>query len=151
MKTMKMVVALVFLAAVAAAGPAHASEGLKAVVGSYLEIQRALASDKTDGVAAAAKIIADQAGKLGSGGQPIAVAAKKIERAADLEAARTAFGELSDAVMAAAKAEGWKDLPDAKVAYCPMVKRSWLQTEETIRNPYYGSSMLTCGEFKPRK
>ena len=29
-----------------------------------------------------------------------------------------------------------------------MVKRSWLQKDEKIRNPYYGSTMLECGEFK---
>ncbi|MFP6646637.1 MAG: hypothetical protein VCF24_24210 [Candidatus Latescibacterota bacterium] len=30
-------------------------------------------------------------------------------------------------------------------AYCPMVSAPWLQTEMDLRNPYYGSSMLTCG------
>jgi hypothetical protein len=29
-----------------------------------------------------------------------------------------------------------------------MVQRSWLQKDEKISNPYYGSAMLTCGEFK---
>ena len=29
-----------------------------------------------------------------------------------------------------------------------MVKKHWLQTDKEIRNPYYGSSMLTCGTFK---
>ncbi len=32
-----------------------------------------------------------------------------------------------------------------------MVKRSWLQRGERVRNPYYGASMLTCGELKPVK
>ena len=35
-----------------------------------------------------------------------------------------------------------------KIAYCPMVRQSWLQKDEKIRNPYYGSTMLECGEFK---
>ena len=30
--------------------------------------------------------------------------------------------------------------------YCPMKKASWLSSEKQIRNPYYGNSMLTCGE-----
>jgi hypothetical protein len=34
------------------------------------------------------------------------------------------------------------------VAYCPMAPGRWLQTEETISNPYYGSQMLTCGVFE---
>jgi hypothetical protein len=50
--------------------------------------------------------------------------------------------------IAAGKAEGWKDVPDVKEAYCPMVKKSWLQKDGSIRNPYYGPAMPTCGEFK---
>lgn len=33
-------------------------------------------------------------------------------------------------------------------AWCPMAEGGWLQTESTISNPYYGSAMLTCGNFK---
>ncbi len=36
------------------------------------------------------------------------------------------------------------------VQYCPMADSNrgayWLSTDESIRNPYYGESMLTCGE-----
>lgn len=30
--------------------------------------------------------------------------------------------------------------------YCPMKKANWLTNEKAIKNPYYGSSMLTCGK-----
>lgn len=129
-----------------AAGPGG-SDALKAIVASYLEIQVALAADKTDGIGAAARAIEVQAAGMGGDGAPIAAAAKAIEGAADLAAARAAFGTLSDLVVAAARAHGLKDLPGVKVAYCPMVKKSWLQQDDAIRNPFYGSSMLTCGEF----
>ncbi len=33
-------------------------------------------------------------------------------------------------------------------AFCPMANASWVQTGETVANPYYGSEMLTCGYFK---
>ena len=85
---------------------------------------------------------------LGGGGGGVGGAAKGMAAAADLKAAREAFGALSDAVIAAGKAEGWKDVPDVKEAYCPMVKKSWLQKDGSIRNPYYGPAMPTCGEFK---
>jgi hypothetical protein len=29
-----------------------------------------------------------------------------------------------------------------------MVQKSWLQKGQTIANPYYGKSMLTCGEIR---
>jgi hypothetical protein len=125
-----------------------ASDALKAIVGSYLEIQRQLAADKLDGVKPAAQAIGQQAARLGTGGAAVAKAARALEQAADLKAAREAFGPLSDAVIAEGNAQKWKDVPDLRIAYCPMVRKSWLQKEDAIKNPYYGSSMLTCGEFK---
>lgn len=138
------------LAALAIVAVVSASETTKAIVGSYLQVQAALAADKMDGVKPAARAIGEQAARMGASGTPIAKAAKEVEEAADIKAARTAFGNLSDAVIEAAKADGWKDLPEVKLAYCPMVKKYWLQKEATISNPYYGASMLTCGEFKER-
>jgi Cu(I)/Ag(I) efflux system membrane fusion protein len=143
-----LVLAMAATGLVAGAVSLAASEALKAVVGSYLEIQTQLASDKLDGVKASATALASHAGTLGDAGAPMAKAARTMADAPDLKAARDAFGPLSDAVIAAAKAEGWKDLGDVKLAYCPMVKRSWLQKGDKISNPYYGTAMATCGEFK---
>ena len=33
-------------------------------------------------------------------------------------------------------------------AYCPMKKAYWLSSDKVIKNPYYGSAMLTCGSVK---
>jgi hypothetical protein len=129
-------------------GVAEASAALKAVVGSYLEIQAQLAADKVEGLEASATALSTAAASLGKPGEAIVAAARVLGQAADLEAAREAFGPLSDAVIAAAKAEEWKGLDDVKVAYCPMVNRSWLQKGDSIRNPFYGSAMLTCGEIQ---
>jgi hypothetical protein len=126
----------------------EASDAMKAIVGSYLEIHAALAADKIEGVQPAAKAIGAQAVRMGAEGAPIVAAAKAVESATDLNTARIAFGTLSDAVIAAGKAEGWKDVPDARVAYCPMIKKSWVQKDAAIKNPYYGTGMSTCGEFK---
>jgi hypothetical protein len=125
-----------------------ASDAMKAIADSYLQIQSQLVNDKMDAVKPAAQAIVDQAARMGEAGREIEKTAKTIGQASDLKAAREAFGPLSDAVIAAAKAEGWKDLSGLKVAYCPMASRSWLQKEDSIRNPYYGTAMLTCGEFK---
>jgi hypothetical protein len=126
----------------------RASEAMKGIVDSYLEIHARLATDKIDGIKAPASAIVEKANSLGAAGAPISQAAKAVADAPDLKTAREAFGGLSDAVIAAAKAEGWKDLGDIKVAFCPMVKRSWMQKEDKVRNPYYGTSMLECGELK---
>jgi len=82
----------------------------------------------------------------------VAKAAKAVSTAKNLDAARTALGPLSDAVIAAAKADGWKDVSGVALGYCPMVNKSWLQKEGTqVSNPYYGSQMLTCGDLKDPK
>lgn len=149
MRTSKYLLAVAVILVVSSAGAVLcASESMKAIVASYLEIHAALAADKTEGTAPAAKAIAAEATRMGPAGANIMTAAKSLEQAADLKAARAAFGDLSDAVIAAAKLDGFKDLPDVKIAYCPMARKPWLQKDATIKNPYYGSSMLTCGEFK---
>jgi hypothetical protein len=145
---MKIVSGLAVVCIVFAASAVQASDAMKAIVGSYLEIQAQLATDKIDSIKAPATALAARAAGLGNSGAEMAKAAKAVAEASDLKTARDAFGPLSDTVIAAAKAEGWKDLGDAKLAFCPMVKRSWLQKEDKIRNPYYGSAMLDCGEFK---
>ena len=35
-----------------------------------------------------------------------------------------------------------------RVAECPMKQKPWLQEGPDILNPYFGSSMLTCGSFR---
>jgi hypothetical protein len=127
---------------------AQGTADMKSVVSAYLMIQDRLAGDTIDGIKGPAKQIVAEASKMGEHGAALLTAGKAVEAAPDLKAARDAFGPLSDAVIAAAKGQ---DIGEAKVAFCPMVNRSWLQKETTIRNPYYGSSMLTCGEFRQPK
>jgi hypothetical protein len=149
--------ALVLVCAVIAGATAFAerqaaqtdTDALKGVVTSYLEIQSNLATDRFDGIKPPARTLAAQAKTLRQGGAPIAKAAAALEQAADLNAARLAFGDLSDAVIARLGAEDAKEVRGSlRLAYCPMVRKSWMQREEQLRNPYFGKSMLTCGEFR---
>jgi hypothetical protein len=124
-----------------------AAELSPALVDPYLRVQTALAADKVDTVKADAAAIAKAAEALGEPAKPIAGAAKKLEEAKDLRTARVAFGQLSDAVFAYAKATGASMPSGVKTAYCPMANKSWLQKGDKIQNPYYGSEMLECGSF----
>jgi len=148
-RSMKRLLILAAVALVAAAStPLRASEEMKAIVTSYLDIQAQLVADKTDTIKTQAHAIGEQAGKMGQPGAGVAKAAADLEAAADLKAARTAFGALSEAVVAAAKGDGWTDVSGLKLAYCPMVKHPWLQKGDKIQNPYYGQAMPGCGEFR---
>jgi 6-phosphogluconate dehydrogenase (decarboxylating) len=134
---------------VASVSAAEASDALKNVVSSYLEIQAQLAADKTDGIKAPAARIVTDAAQL-EGGKDIVAGAKELEQAGDIKKAREAFGKLSTALIPAVKAAG--GIEGLKLGYCPMVAAPWLQKDGQVRNPYYGSAMLTCGELRdPRK
>jgi hypothetical protein len=125
-----------------------AAELAPALVDPYIRVQSALAADKVDTVKADAVAIAAAAAGMGDAAEPIGAAAKRLEAAANLKDARKAFGEVSDALFAYAKATGASMPADVKTAYCPMVNKSWLQKGDKIRNPYYGSEMLDCGSFR---
>ncbi len=130
------------LVAVAVPGSAAVADGLAA---PYLHIQVALANDSTDGVAEAARAIAAEAAGMGEPAAVIGAAAEALAATTDLQSARDAFGPLSDALIAYGRDVGFGEL---RLAYCPMVDKEWLQATSEIRNPFYGSMMLTCGEFR---
>ena len=65
----------------------------------------------------------------------------------DISKQRLHFATLSDNMISLIKAVKPGTIPVYR-AYCPMKKASWLTKEKEIKNPYYGSDMLTCGEIK---
>ena len=144
MKRITLITAMMTMALV---GAAAAAELPKALVDPYLQVQVALSTDKTEGLAAHAKAIETAASALGKDGETIVAGAKKLAAAKDIVAARTAFGEVSDAIVTYAE-KTKSDLAGLHIAYCPMANKPWLQKDTDIKNPYYGSAMLTCGMFK---
>lgn len=75
----------------------------------------------------------------------IAKAAGAVAKSDDLKKAREAFGVLSDE-MIKLRASTTGDRP--AVAYCPMAKKSWLQSKSlAIANPYE-PTMKECGMWK---
>lgn len=144
----EFVLVVALCSSLAATAQPAASDPVKAIVASYLEIHARLSADAIDGVKAPAEAIVAKAGALPGGGTELTAVGKAVAATSSLQQARDAFGALSDAVIAVATANGWKEVGDVRIGYCPMVKRSWLQTGETVKNPYYGAAMLSCGELK---
>lgn len=72
--------------------------------------------------------------------------AKALAAAKDLAAQRSAFAGFSDQMITLVKSA--KPAAPVYVEYCPMKKASWLSAEAVIKNPYYGSAMLSCGSVK---
>lgn len=71
--------------------------------------------------------------------------AANISATKNIEKQREYFGTLSTDMIAIAKQ---LKVGDQRIyeQYCPMKKAYWLSSERAIKNPYYGDSMLTCGQ-----
>lgn len=74
----------------------------------------------------------------------------KLGKTSDLEKQRMAFAEVSLILWDIVKNDA-NIQEDVYYQYCPMKKMYWLSTEEAIKNPYYGSKMLTCGNVAEKK
>lgn len=69
--------------------------------------------------------------------------AKSISATTDLKKQRETFKSLSKNTYDLIKVSN-PEQPIYK-QYCPMADADWLSKEKAVKNPYYGSSMLTCG------
>jgi hypothetical protein len=104
---------------------------------SYMDAGTALAADDFDKARVSLTALATQ----GTG--ELKTRAQVAADAADISSMRDAFKELS------AIASQMQLPPEYAVAFCPMYKggSKWVQKKETLANPYFGKSMLTCGNF----
>lgn len=126
-----------------AEGHAHgAAKALGAVLPPYLRIQRALASDKTDGIAPAATKLVATARKHHLA--QVAEHAAKLD-GKSIEADRAAFRALSKAVARIVISH-----PPARAAYhvfdCAQAPGIWVQQSKTPLNPYQGGKLRGCGK-----
>ena len=117
----------------ASAAAGQADFGTQVV--EYVRAQEALAADDfAEAQRALADLIAVADGVIG----PLARVAAGAE---DIASMRSAFKPLSELLAG-------MDLPAGYArAYCPMYDggSNWVQADGPVRNPYYGSTMLTCG------
>ena len=140
-----ILVGLVAGIGVRAAAP---SEAMKAIVASYLEIQSQLVADKVDTVKAQAHTIGDAGcrawGSLEARSRP----PQRRREAPDLKAAREAFGPLSEAVVAAAKADGWTDVGGAQARVLPDGQAVVAAERGHAAEPVLRQGDVSCGEFR---
>jgi Cu(I)/Ag(I) efflux system membrane fusion protein len=139
---------------------------LKPVYASYLDAQEALAADDLSGFQRASGDLNNAIGLVedaGLVGEPLAAwrrASSRLRTGSaeiNLDTARERFERMSSAIIALQERFGHHGSESWYVAYCPMAfdnaGAEWLQRGEQIDNPYFGASMLRCGEirreFKP--
>ena len=101
----------------------------------YVEAQEALAADDYDAATAALDDLLVVADSITG---PLVRLAANAE---DITTMRARFKPLSEYLAAQELPQGYAR------AYCPMYDggSNWVQADGPVRNPYYGSVMLTCG------
>ena len=120
---------------------------------NYISIKSALASDDADQTSKAAAEFIKTAStidykQVSEGNLNILRKdATAISEARNISTQRETFMNLSDNMIALAKEFKVSENP-VYVQYCPMADGSWLSDESKIVNPYYGKSMLSCGNVK---
>ena len=120
---------------------------------NYVAIKSALASDDADKTSKAATEFIKTASavdyKLISEGNLTTLKkdATAISEARNISTQRETFMNLSDNMITLTKEFKLSEKP-IYIQYCPMADGSWLSDEKQIANPYYGKSMLTCGNVK---
>ena len=120
-----------------------------AMMGDYIAIQETLAADSMEAVGDRARILAEEFSSAGE--TDAAEAAGAIAQTDDIEEARREFETVSIALLARLKEHGIAEGEYHK-AHCPMAfgdrGASWVQADTTVNNPYYGATMLRCGEIR---
>jgi cytochrome c2 len=134
-------------AAPAGAATAASDANLRAISDAYIRIQRALNADSLGGVAESARAIAAKADALGVPAEALRSAAASMIDARAIADVRSAFERAGDAIVDYARREPASLDATLKVAYCPMLRKYWLQRGDAIENPYYGQGMSDCGRF----
>lgn len=129
---------------------------------AYLEVQEALADDDLPKSQEAARKVSralveanfeanSEANRAwGSFSKMLGEHAEFLAKSDSLEEARRSFEKMSGAVVMVLRVLGNPLEKPIFEAHCPMARGSqggnWIQEGDTVENPYFGASMLTCGD-----
>lgn len=149
--------------------PTLATEGgdelrrrLGTLLDPYFDLQKNLAADASEksstavrNIAASAEYFFKELAVSGSATNTtitadLKAALQQLEAATNIRELRTAFYPLSKVLITAVSTFGVSSSYAVYKHYCPMAFNdtgaTWLDTSETINNPYFGEEMLRCGE-----
>jgi hypothetical protein len=101
-----------------------------------LALHTALAHDTMVGVST--QVAALRQAAIAANDRAVATAAAKLAPHTTIADARRAFGAVSDALVAYARSRTEVRTAAVRVAYCRMLRKSWLQQDGPVQSPYYG-------------
>ena len=124
---------------------------LTTLLTSYYAVKDALVTGNANAAASNAAVFVSTAKNLDDKTLPPASRdallqdAGTIASVKDLSRQREYFARFSTDLFAVAKTVKLTAQPVYEL-YCPMKKAYWLSNVQTVKNPYFGSAMLTCGK-----
>jgi membrane fusion protein, copper/silver efflux system len=124
---------------------------IASILPGYLSMQEALAADDLTATKEAARATMQVMGHVGE----VPDLLHAVLTAETLESVRSPhFEKLSRALIAAMRSSPPDIASDLYVMHCPMAVggngADWVQSDEALRNPYFGAMMLKCGEIVER-
>ncbi len=122
------------------------------LLNNYLNVKNALVNGDSKAASEATASLYESIKKEDSFNQKqeLLQAAEKLNKAGNIEKQRAELNNVS--VILWKLVENDKKLDQTVYyQYCPMKKTYWLSKDKEIKNPYYGSSMLTCGKVTSTK
>jgi Cu(I)/Ag(I) efflux system membrane fusion protein len=131
------------------------SANFQKILQAYLSLKEALAEDEEEASFEKAKQFYQEIKAASiepsAAQQTLLKIADQIQNSKDMESARQYFQYASDILIDLAKQNNPLN-ETLYVQFCPMANNDngafWLSTEEEIKNPYYGSMMLRCGNVE---
>ncbi len=124
--------------------PPLTNEAYQAILSGYLKLKDALVADDLQNAKKVAGMMASKVSAI----DVLKREADLIQSAKKIEIARKSFQVISLALIELANNSEYPET--LYVQFCPMADNnkgaSWLSLSDEIRNPYFGASMLYCGE-----
>jgi len=125
---------------------------LQTASNAYIAIAKALAEDKFEPASQGIPALETAIISLPEGAEKSAIqkALKHFKMQKEIAGLRSALKPLSTALITAIRGHGLDHLGDLYVVHCPMADDNkggdWLANKNEVKNPYFGSSMLGCGD-----
>lgn len=143
---------LIFVFSALLLGYAASAQNTEKLVDQYLVVKDALVTGNGKSASQALSQFQQDLKEEGDFSQKAALlkAVDNMAKTDNIDKQRAAFNDVSSTVWKIVKASE-KGASPLYYQYCPMKKAYWVSKDKDIKNPYFGSSMLTCGKVSETK
>lgn len=117
------------------------------LVNEYITVKNALVNGDSKAASDAVATFQQSVKEAGNFAQKDALAksVEELAKAGSIDKQRAVFNDVSTTLWKTVKSTDKIETP-LYYQYCPMKKAYWVSKEKEVKNPYYGSAMLTCGK-----